>query len=313
MQQKQPFWGKTILLIALTLIATSGLRAQQSKTDSLSKSNKRKTFVLAGNGVAYSATMFGLYNLWYKDYPLTTFHFHNDNKHWNQMDKVGHAYSCYYEGVVGIDMLKWAGFSHKTASIVGGSYGFFIQTGIEVLDGFSEEWGASTGDIIANAIGTGMVVSQSLLWDEQRVWMKVSYQPTTYANIRPELLGANALARLFKDYNGQTYWLSGNINSFLRDDHPFPNWLNIAVGYGIDGFVSADDNRFERKNVVFDYTHIPQGRQFYLTPDIDLTRIKTNNKALKISLRLLNCIKFPLPGLTYNTKSQKLDFNFIQF
>jgi hypothetical protein len=37
---------------------------------------------------------------------------------------------------------------------------------VEVLDGFSSEWGAS-GDIIANASGTALFVSQELLWKEQ--------------------------------------------------------------------------------------------------------------------------------------------------
>ncbi len=275
--------------------------------------SKRKKITLIGNSAAYGASMFGLYNLWYKDYPLTKFHFHNDNRDWNQMDKVGHAYSCYYEGVVGIDMLKWAGYSHRTASIIGGSYGFFIQTGIEIFDGFSKEWGASTGDIVANTLGAGLVIGQSLLWDEQRVWMKLSFQPSQYADIRPELLGTSFMENLFKDYNGQTYWLSGNIKSFLKEESKFPSWLNIAVGYGIDGFVSADDNLFMRDGVQFDYTHIPQGRQFYLAPDIDLTRIKTNSKALRISFKLLNCLKFPLPGVSFDGNSNKLDFNFIQF
>ncbi len=287
--------------------------SQTLEADSLAKVKKRKTFVLAGNAVGYGASMYGLYNLWYKDYPLTKFHFHNDNADWYQMDKVGHAYSCYYEGVVGIDMLKWAGFSHKTASILGGSYGFLIQTGVEVFDGFSEAWGASTGDVVANTLGAGLVIGQSLLWDEQRVWMKLSYQPTQYASIRPELLGNSDVERLFKDYNGQTYWLSGNIKSFLKPESKFPSWLNVSVGYGIDGFVSADDNFFERDGMTIDYTHVQQSRQFYLAPDIDLTRIKTDSKALKNSLRLLNCIKFPLPGLAYNANSRKLDFNFVQF
>ncbi|MBO6515853.1 MAG: DUF2279 domain-containing protein [Bacteroidia bacterium] len=284
-----------------------------SEVDSARLFKKRKTLIIAGNAVGYSATMFGLYNLWYKDYPLTSFHFHNDNRDWNQMDKVGHAYSCYYEGVVGIDMMKWAGYSHKTASILGGSYGFLIQGGIEVFDGFSEAWGASSGDLIANAVGSSLAIGQSLAWDEQRIWMKLSYQPSEFAAIRPELLGSSFVESLFKDYNGQTYWLSGNIRSFIKDETKFPAWLNIAVGYGINGFVSSDDNLFERDGQQFDYTHIPQSRQFYLSPDIDLTRIKTDNKALKISLRLLNCLKFPMPGLGYDSKSQKFSFNMLQF
>lgn len=313
MQPKQLFWAKIFLCLGVLVVTSSSSYGQSEAQDSVANIKKRKTVVLTGNAVGYGATMFGLYNLWYKDYPLTSFHFHNDNRHWNQMDKVGHAYSCYYEGVVGIDMLKWAGFSHKTASILGGSYGFFIQSGIEILDGFSEAWGASTGDIVANTIGSGMAISQSLLWDEQRVWMKLSYQPTRYASIRPELLGSSAVERLFKDYNGQTYWLSGNIKSFLKEESRFPAWLNVAVGYGIDGFVSADDNLFERNGSQFDYSYIVQSRQFYLSPDIDLTRIKTDSKALKISFKLLNCIKFPMPGIGFNATTGKFEANFIQF
>jgi len=313
MLPKRPFWVKLFDCFGFITGTSMFSFSQTLEADALAKVKKRKTFVLAGNAVGYGASMYGLYNLWYKDYPLTKFHFHNDNADWYQMDKVGHAYSCYYEGVVGIDMLKWAGFSHKTASILGGSYGFLIQTGVEVFDGFSEAWGASTGDVVANTLGAGLVIGQSLLWDEQRVWMKLSYQPTQYASIRPELLGNSDVERLFKDYNGQTYWLSGNIKSFLKPESKFPSWLNVSVGYGIDGFVSADDNFFERDGMTIDYTHVQQSRQFYLAPDIDLTRIKTDSKALKNSLRLLNCIKFPLPGLAYNANSRKLDFNFVQF
>ncbi len=316
---KRPYWTKAISLIVIFSLGTvrncyaQHLDSAATEQDKMSFPKNRKTFVVIGNSVAYAGSMYGLYNLWYKDYPLTKFHFHNDNRDWFQMDKVGHMYSCYYEGVVGIDMLKWAGFSHRTSSIVGGAYGFFIQSGVEIFDGFSEAWGASTGDMIANALGASLVIGQSLAWDEQRIWMKLSFQPTEYASIRPDLLGGNYVESLFKDYNGQTFWLSGNIKSFLPEKSKFPAWLNLAFGYGINGFVSSDDNLFERDGQNFDYTHITQSRQFYLSPDIDLTRIKTNNKALKIGLRLFNCLKFPLPGLAYDNKTRKFDFNIIQF
>ncbi|MCB9263259.1 MAG: DUF2279 domain-containing protein [Flavobacteriales bacterium] len=300
--------------VLTSLLSLAGFCASAQHTiDSATAAKRKKTFVLAGNAMAYSGSMYGLYNLWYKDYPLTKFHFHNDNHDWYQMDKVGHAYSCYYEGVVGIDMLKWAGFSHRTASILGGSYGFFIQTGVEIFDGFSEGWGASSGDMLANTLGAGLSISQSLAWQEQRIWMKLSYRPTNFAAIRPELLGRNFVERLFKDYNGQTYWLSGNIASFLPEENHFPKWLNVAIGYGIDGFVSSDDNIFERNGVTYNYSFIPQFRQLYISPDIDLTRIKTDKTYLKIALRMLNCIKFPLPGVSYNLHANGINFHFVQF
>ena len=216
------------------------------------------------------------------------------------MDKVGHAYSCYYEGVVGIGMMKWAGYNHTTASIIGGSYGFLIQTGIEVMDGFSEAWGASAGDMIANAFGSGLVIGQSLAWDEQRIWMKYSYSPTQYAGIRPNVLGSTPIERIFKDYNGQTYWLSVNPHSFAPQSK-WPSWLNLAIGYGVDGLVGGEDNVFEDQNgQIFDYSAAyPRGREWYFSPDIDLTRIPTDSKALKITFTILNSLKFPMPALGY--------------
>src|SRR5690606_39292104 len=45
----------------------------------------------------------------------------------------------------------------------------------------------------------------------------------------PEALGNTFAARLLKDYNAQTYWLSVDADKFFT----FPKWLNVAVGYGV--------------------------------------------------------------------------------
>ncbi len=35
---------------------------------------------------------------------------------------------------------------------------------------------------------------------------------------------------MLKDYNGQTYWLSFNVASFLPTNSGFPYWLNMSLG-----------------------------------------------------------------------------------
>ena len=40
--------------------------------------------------------------------------------------------------------------------------GFVFLTAVEVIDGYSSEWGASIGDVVANASGTALYVSQEL-------------------------------------------------------------------------------------------------------------------------------------------------------
>jgi hypothetical protein len=308
MPPRKAYWAKTLIAFFFLLCSKEVLAM-----DSAQLYKKRKWVVGVGNGVAYTGTMTGLYHLWYKGYPQSSFKFFNDNKQWGQMDKIGHAFSCYYEGVMGVDMLKWAGVPRKKAIWLGGSYGFLIQSTIEVMDGFSANWGASWGDIAANAAGTGLVIGQELLWDEQRIWMKVLFAPTDYAPYRPELFGRSFVEQLFKDYNGQSYWLSANVASFLSEDSKWPKWLNVAAGYSINGFVGGDDNIYERGGVQFDYSHIPRSRQFYLAPDIDLTRIPVKKKGWKITFRILNCIKVPLPSIGYDSKGKNFSFNLINY
>ncbi len=298
MLQKPPYWHKITLVCALWSIAI----CSSAQDTTVINYHLRKQIVVGGNAIAYTSLMTGLYGLWYKDYPFQKFHFFNDNAQWMQMDKVGHSFSCYYEGVAGIEMMKWAGYSKKQYSLIGGSYGFFIQTGVEVFDGFSAGWGASVGDIAANALGAGLAISQSMAWDEQRVGIKYAYSASPYAQIRPNVLGSNLPERILKDYNGQTYWLSVNINSFLQKSTHWPEWLNIAAGYGVDGIIGGRDNTFMRGGVAYDYTATyKRSRQFYLSPDIDLTKLKIKRKGIRTLLVIANSIKIPMPTLEYHS------------
>ena len=54
--------------------------------------------------VLYSITMYALNDLWYKDYPKSSFHWINDNSNWLQIDKMGHFTSAYHSGLVGMDL-----------------------------------------------------------------------------------------------------------------------------------------------------------------------------------------------------------------
>jgi hypothetical protein len=111
------------------------------------------------------------------------------------------------------------------------------------------------------------------------------------------LFGKSFGERMFKDYNAQTIWLSANLKSFLKASN-LPPWLNVAVGYGGDGMYDATENTWtDAIGNIYDRRDIPRYRQFYLAPDIDLTRIQTNSKSLKIILFILNTFKFPAPTI----------------
>ncbi|WP_194431849.1 DUF2279 domain-containing protein [Flavobacterium pokkalii] len=272
----------------------------QGKIDSFFKpsdtlNNKRKKAVFVSEAAFSAITLVGLNQLWYADYPRSKFHFINDNQEWLQMDKLGHLFSSYHLGRLGSEMLQWSGATPKKQLLYGAGLGFAFLTAVEVLDGFSSEWGASSGDVIANATGTALYVSQQLLWKEQRITPKFSFHNTRFANYRPEVLGASFSEQILKDYNGQTYWLSANLKSFFRDSK-IPKILNIAVGYGADGMLTGKGENspfLTEENLV-------KSRQFYLSLDVDLTKIDTKSHFLKTFFSVFSVLKIPAPTLEYS-------------
>lgn len=273
----------------------NGLDGFLKQSDTLNTS--RRNAVIVTEVIVASAALVGLNQLWYADYPRSSFHFINDNAEWLQVDKAGHLYSSYHLSRLGAEMLDWSGASQKERLIYGAGLGFTFLTAVEVLDGFSSEWGASSGDIIANASGTALYVSQEVLWKEQRITPKFSFHTTKYAQYRPSVLGSSLAEQILKDYNGQTYWLSANIHSFFKDSK-IPKWLNVAIGYGADGMITGNGENSE----LFMTPKSERSRQFYLSLDVDLAKIDTKSHFLKTIFSVLNTLKFPAPTIEYSRR-----------
>lgn len=280
------------LLVLHNTFAQSRLDRFLTPADSLNL--KRKQGVLLSEAALGAVTLVGLNQLWYADYPRSKFHVINDNAEWFQMDKVGHFYSTYHIGRLGSEMLQWSGLTKKQQLLYGSGLGFGFLTVVEVFDGFSKEWGASPGDMIANASGTALYVSQEMLWKEQRITPKFSFHSTPYAALRPDVLGSNLPENILKDYNGQTYWLSVNLYSFFKDSK-IPKWLNVALGYGGEGMVSGSSEN----TIKIAGTNIQKTRQFYLSLDVDLTKIETKSHFLKTFFSVFNTLKIPAPTIEY--------------
>jgi hypothetical protein len=164
--------------------------------------------------------------------------------------------------------------------------------------------------MLANIAGAGLFIGQQLGWKEQRFMLKFSYHATDYAQYRPDALGSTSLQRIIKDYNGQTFWLSGNIHSFLREESRFPKWFNVAAGYSIEGFTGATGNpAYHEGEPIPDFKRT---KQFFLSLDVDMTRIKTRSKVLKGLFTLLGFIKIPMPTIELNTRG-KFVFHYLYF
>ncbi|MCF6170789.1 MAG: YfiM family protein [Bacteroidales bacterium] len=290
------------VLWMLLLVLTAQFAMGQSKTREQDSVNRKRlnTVIITGSAF-YVTSLTVLYYGWYKDNPMTAWHFIDDSHYWLQVDKAGHATTSYTITNYGYWLLRWSGVSHRKSSWYSGLMGFGAMTVIEIMDGFSADYGASATDLLANALGSGLSVTQSLLWKEQRFKLKFSYHPTDYAQYNPSQLGKTPLQRTLKDYNGHTYWLSMNISSFIKKESRFPAWINVAAGYGAKGMLHPVTNPTEDENG----NPIPQFkrvRQYYLSMDIDWTKIKTNSGFLRFVFKGLSFVKLPFPTLEYNSE-----------
>lgn len=288
--------ARLISIITIFVAIAFQSKAQILPIDSVSNKAKIRTVVIAKSAF-YAGTMTYLYSQWYSEYTSSKFHFFNDNAEWLQMDKVGHTGTAYYLNKVSFDLFRYAGLNSKKAMWFGSGFSLIYLSTVEVLDGFSDKWGASYGDILANVAGTSLFVAQQSIWDEQRLFLKYSYSKSRYAKYRPNVLGGVFYESMLKDYNGQTYWLSANIASFLKDSN-IPKFLNIAVGYSADGMLGGFSNPSEINGNPI--PHYDRKRQYFLSLDIDFTRIPTNSKFLKGLFEVFSFVKFPFPALEFS-------------
>jgi hypothetical protein len=291
------------LLAFLFVACQIGFAQQDTLT---SKKTKQKKIIL---GVSSSVITLGslvyLNEAWYKDYRTGNFHFFNDNEEWLQMDKAGHVFTTYQLGDIMMNAFDRAGYSRKQKLFVGGGMGLAYMTAVEVMDGFSSGWGFSWGDEVSDVLGTSLVVAQEAIWKEQHFRLKFSYASSGLAKYNPSLLGKNDYTRVLKDYNGQTYWLSFNPFSFSTKKKFFPPWLCFSLGYSAYGMLGGFSNNI----MVVDNNGNPvsydRQRRFYLSLDIDLSKIKTRSKVLNNVLAALNILKFPAPALGFvNNKAR---------
>jgi len=298
---------RVILFLSLSISVLSSAQERDpfkpTYPDSLKKG--RAWGLAAGTAALWVGSTVGLNELWYAKEPRSAMHSFDDNAEWMQLDKAGHFLTSYTIGYHYMDIMRWTGANDRWTTYFGGSVGLIFLSAIEVLDGFSTAWGFSWGDMAANTLGSTWVIGQEALWHEQRIRPKISYHESGLAKYRPNLLGSNWGERLIKDYNGQTYWLSVNIHAFLpNQESKFPRWLNVAVGYGGENMLGAENNPAFDPNG----NPLPQlerYRQFYFSLDFDLTRIRTKSRLLRGLFKSIAIVKLPFPALEFNQNGVK--------
>ena len=147
---------RTLLLVLMLLmsVAVSGQRA----ADTL----RRKWIVGGGHAIGLTSAFVVLNETWYKDYPRSAFHFFDDAHNWRGMDKVGHAFAGYRFSSASYRAWLWTGTPRRRAAWTAAAITWGFQLSVEVLDGFSSEWGFSAADLAGNTLGVGLFLTQQL-------------------------------------------------------------------------------------------------------------------------------------------------------
>lgn len=247
----------------------------------------------------YLITLLWLSSVWYDAY--TGFHFFDDLFEWEYLDKLGHFFASFHLGLFFYRIFgdpgslnpslqkKWICFA-----------GFIFLLPIEILDGFSLNYGASPADLLANGLGglfcyyhiTFKVLSDTL--------PKFSFHTTAFAIIRPTLLGSNIFQQTIKDYNGQTYWLSMDINRIF-DSKILPSWLLLTIGYGAEGLLGGHDNVWNTKDgELNDYSTVIRTKRILISLDINTNNLRKKGRLLNYLLSPFVLIKFPAPAVEIN-------------
>jgi hypothetical protein len=224
---------KSLFLIGIFIFSFQSTFGQ---SDSL-KTNKKRFFII---GTSLSGVLVGSYwyiqNSWWSDKQIP-FHFDDgaDLTYALNVDKVGHFMGGLEATDIFSSSMKWAGMHEKKALWYGAVFGSGIQLAIEMKDAYAPYWGFSKWDLALGSAGSLWPVAQYYNDDLKAINFKFSYYKSsnTYWDLDKQREKETNKYAWQDDYPNQTYWIAFDINHF-RETCCWPEWLNIAIGFGLD-------------------------------------------------------------------------------
>jgi len=195
-------------------------------------------------------------------------------------------------------LLRWGGL--KAVTFFGYHHRiYYCFVNRNELDGFSVGYGASLFDLLANAFGATLFFAQIKWWSHIKIFPKYSFHPTSFAVLRPSLLGDGFLQEALKDYNGQTLWYS-----WTPDKKWWPSFLSIAIGFGAEGMIYGRD----AENAAHGFSPY---RKFYLSLDLNPNYFNSLKAGWRTILFPLTIVKCPAPAI--EVSSHGVRFHWIYF
>ncbi len=100
---------------------------------------KRGVYTSVGVASAWTGSMIGLHQVWYKQIEKSSWNTFDDSKSWLQMDKAGHFYTSYKLNALTTDLYRWSGMQTKYATWLGITVSIGFQTTLEFFDAHTQD------------------------------------------------------------------------------------------------------------------------------------------------------------------------------
>ena len=284
---------KSLFSLSLLVLFAFSLKAKPDST----KINKGRMIVVSSS---LAATLGGSYlyveNAWWSDKQIP-FHFDDgaDLTYALNVDKVGH----FMGGLAAADFfsssMKWAGMKEKKSLWYGAAFGSGLQLAIEMKDAYAPYWGFSKWDLALGSAGSFWPVAQYYNDDLNAINFKFSYYKRS--NIYWDLdrqRGKETNKYVWQDdYPNQTYWVTFDVNHFV-ETCCWPDWLNVAVGFGIDDTQYLDSGGRKTGG----------NNEWYIALDYDVPKMlkKWNSPTGKKVKHWLNYFHLPAPTIRISPK-----------
>jgi hypothetical protein len=159
------------------------------------------------------------------------FNIAEDYKYSLGADKFGHFYGAYMPSYFMSQVFMSTGFGYDLSHVLGGTLGLLYTSYVEVLDGYSKDFGFSPSDWYADFAGSAFFVAQHYIPVLQNFQPKFMY-------VKPSWIGEKnrrEAESFIDDYSAQTFWMSINVHNLLPKsiENYWPDFLELSVGYAV--------------------------------------------------------------------------------
>ena len=189
-------------------------------------------------------------------FSFTSEGFFGDDTKYFGMDKLGHAYSTYILTDFLVYSMKANGAS-LSAPYSAALLSWSLMLGVEIFDGFSEDYGFSYEDFIFNTLGVGFsILRQTIPGLRETLDFRLEYIPSGNTNgFQPDT-----------DYSGQKYILALKLAGFEWCQQTPLRYLELHGGYFARGFTDDEKERGE-----------PERKEPYIAISLNLSELFFKN------------------------------------